>query len=94
NSVQWTLPSSEVFSLERESPSSSRFFVTVLHRYEYDAKSPEAAHRIDHSFKELGLGIGMPYNNPHLGRMRAGKSSDMSMGGNPAGAVTMDPVQL
>eukprot|EP01132_Coremiostelium_polycephalum_P005243 gene5243-6524_t len=57
SSCQWFVKTSDVYSIAQDHENSQKFTLTFLHRYHFEAESPEQARQIVMEFKKLGVGI-------------------------------------
>jgi hypothetical protein len=56
SSVRWHVGKKELIGCHRESPASTTFTLTTVHRFQFDAQSPEQLEQIFKSLAALGLG--------------------------------------
>ncbi|KAN0012211.1 hypothetical protein ACTFIU_007509 [Dictyostelium citrinum] len=55
-SCQWFVRNSDVYSIDQDPIDTHKFSLTFLHRYHFEADSPEQAKSIIAEFKRLGVG--------------------------------------
>eukprot|EP00708_Paratrimastix_pyriformis_P002498 GAFH01001246.1.p1 GENE.GAFH01001246.1~~GAFH01001246.1.p1 ORF type:complete len:537 (-),score=118.81 GAFH01001246.1:169-1605(-) len=56
SSVQWFIESDDIFGVAQDDQNPRGFVLTALHRYYFDAESPESIDRIFDAMKKLNIG--------------------------------------
>ncbi|KAF2070941.1 hypothetical protein CYY_007747 [Polysphondylium violaceum] len=56
-SCQWFVKNSDVYSVSQDKDSGQKFTLTFLHRYNFEAESPEQARQIIMEFNRMGVGF-------------------------------------
>ncbi|KAM9958049.1 hypothetical protein ACTFIW_013025 [Dictyostelium discoideum] len=85
-SCQWFVRNSDVYSIEQDPTDSHKFSLTFLHRYHFEAETPEQAKSIISEFKRLGVG------SPSGGGGGSGVSSNGS--NSTATSPNTSPIRL